>query len=175
MANYRRIVTGEVLALAMARTKQKSSNSSGEELLPENLRGSIRETGLRVTASRVAVLELVTRARTHLSHAEVVEALKSEVWDPATLYRNLMDLTEAGLMRRVDIGDRTWRFERARFQSPSEQQEHGHPHFCCTKCGDVTCLPSMSVEAGSPKIRLPESVRAGQFEVQLRGLCNTCT
>lgn len=130
----------------------------------------LRAAGLRSTAPRVAVLRELEAAKTPLSHAELVETLDHEGYDRVTLYRNLTDLTEAGLVVRADLGDHVWRFELRR--------EHGrrtgsHPHFTCTDCGTVSCLPDEAVRLASTK-GAPRSVSARQVEIQLRGLCDRC-
>jgi Fur family ferric uptake transcriptional regulator len=48
-----------------------------------------------------------------------------------------------------------------------------HPHFVCTSCGKVVCLPDLHISLS----QAPECSRAIQkqrFEVQLRGLCDDC-
>jgi len=134
-----------------------------------DLRRDLRHAGLRATAPRLAVLSLLRRAPMPLSHPEVNTALAARGWDRATLYRNLVDLTRRGLARRVDLGDRIWRFEDAR-------AEHGaseHPHFVCTECGEVVCLHGVAVSwratAGAPR-----ALRRGEIEVQVRGRCDRC-
>ena len=134
------------------------------------LRAELRERGLRATPSRLAVLELL-RAHARqppMSHAEVTAKLSAGPWDPATIYRNLTDLVEAGLVRRSDMGDHVWRFEPV-------SAEHGgaaHPHFVCTECGTVACLPPM--EFVVPRARTPRALRQRNVEVQVRGLCDSC-
>ena len=132
----------------------------------EELREAIRAAGLRATRSRVVVLELLRGRTAPTSHTEVAELLEDAGWDRVTLYRNLTDLTSAGLLRRVDLGDHIWRFE------PTSHPQHGelHPHFLCTSCGEVACLPVITVDPAG----LPRSFAAGQVEVQLRGLCDEC-
>ena len=103
-----------------------------------------------------------------VSHAEVSAQLTDSVCDPATLYRNLIDLTDAGLVRRTDIGDHVWRFELI----SAEHDATKHPHFVCTSCGTVECLPPM--ELAVPKAKTPRSVKQRKVEVQVRGLCDTC-
>jgi Fe2+ or Zn2+ uptake regulation protein len=71
----------------------------------------IRAAGLRSTSSRVAVLRYLMGAEQPVSHANLVEALADEGFDRATIYRNLMDLTEVALLTRSDLGDHVWRFE----------------------------------------------------------------
>ncbi len=130
----------------------------------------IRGVGLRSTAPRVAVLRELETAQAPRSHAELVEALGHEGYDRVTIYRNLTDLTEAGLVVRADLGDHVWRFELKR-----EAGGHAgtHPHFTCTDCGAVSCLPEEAVKLASTR-GAPKSVTARKVEIQLRGLCDRC-
>jgi len=134
----------------------------------EVLRKLLRDRGLRATSSRLAVLEhLRTHPEQPMSHAEIAEKLAGP-WDPATIYRNLLDLVEIGLARRTDVGDHVWRFE-----SINEAHKDGHPHFVCTECGVVACLPEM--ELVLPRAKTPRAVKHRKVELQLRGLCDSCT
>jgi Fur family ferric uptake transcriptional regulator len=138
--------------------------------MDDDLRQRIRAAGLRVTSARVAVLRMLSGRGTPSSHPEVFAELQPEGWDRATLYRNLVDLTEVGLLRRVDHGDHVWRYE-------LDQSTHGddveHPHFLCTSCGDLTCLDAVEVKlpAGTG---VPGAVRTGRVQIQFRGLCDRC-
>src|SRR5258707_7336790 len=76
----------------------------------ETLRAAVREAGLRATPSRIAVLHLLRTAGSPISHSGVVAKLSSQAWDPATIYRNLTDLSDVGLARRTDVGDHSWPF-----------------------------------------------------------------
>ncbi|MCB9487928.1 MAG: transcriptional repressor [Deltaproteobacteria bacterium] len=136
----------------------------------EKIREALHRGGLRATGSRIAVLSLLMRDGRPLSHAEVVEALGPSVADRATLYRNLVDLAEVGLLRRTELGDRTWRFE---FIDAEHQGEVRHPHFICTECGSVECLPELAVAAGRAA-HTPKALKAGDVEIQIRGVCDEC-
>jgi Fur family transcriptional regulator, ferric uptake regulator len=70
----------------------------------------IREAGLRATAPRVAVLGVLDGARGPLTHGQVHRRLAAQGLDRATVYRNLRDLSEAGLLLRTDLGDHVWRY-----------------------------------------------------------------
>ncbi|MFW5738850.1 MAG: Fur family transcriptional regulator, partial [Myxococcota bacterium] len=87
----------------------------------------------------------------------------------ATLYRNLLDLARAGLARRKDLGDHIWRFERVYDQ----EHETSHPHFVCTICGQVTCMPGLAV-ALRQREGIPKAVREREVEVEIRGRCDHC-
>ena len=144
------------------------SSSAGTST--EELRSQIRGSGLRGTASRIAVLRLLRTASKPVSHAEVVESLKNEPWDRATLYRNLVDMEQAGLARKVELGDRVWRFDGA--VSERAHDATLHPHFVCTTCGDVQCLPEVSIN--SPVQKGPRALSRLEVEVQVRGVCDDC-
>lgn len=132
------------------------------------LRAQLRRSGLRATRSRLTVLRLLHGAEAPTSHPELTERLADDGWDRATLYRNLVDMTEAGLLRRVDLGDHVWRFELA----GRPHDSNAHPHFLCTSCGDVSCLPDLPLALEGSG--LPRAVVDGQVSIQLRGLCDEC-
>jgi Fur family ferric uptake transcriptional regulator len=131
---------------------------------------AIRSAGLSRTGPRVAVLQHLETATAPLSHGEIVDALGSG-YDRATVYRNLMDLVRAQLITRSDLGDHVWRFEVVRSGEAAHTSEH--PHFLCTDCGEVSCLPAEVVSV-VPVRGVPRSLRRRDVEVQIKGLCNSC-
>lgn len=139
--------------------------------MDDDLRARIRAAGLRVTPARIAVLRMLSGRGTPPSHPEVFAELQSGGWDRATLYRNLVDLTEVGLLRRVDLGDHVWRYELAGATHEGVEGAE-HPHFLCTNCGDVACLDA--VEVRLPTAGVPGAVRSGRVQIQFRGLCDRC-
>jgi Fur family ferric uptake transcriptional regulator len=138
----------------------------------DELRGAVRAVGLRATPSRLAVLELLRSSDTPMSHGDVADRLASQAWDRATIYRNLTDLAEAGLVRRTDVGDHVWRFEAVN----AEHASGAHPHFVCTECGIVECLPELelAISRQASRSKPPRSVKQRQVEVHVRGLCDAC-
>jgi Fur family ferric uptake transcriptional regulator len=131
----------------------------------DDVRELLSGTGLRTTGPRAAVLRELAKLRAPISHAELADRLAGTMLDRTTVYRNLQSLTEAGLLVRTQLGDKVWRFELPR----SAARGHGlHPHFVCTDCGNVSCLPEKSVALrGTAKLNQV-------VEVQLRGLCAGC-
>src|SRR5262245_1161177 len=106
-----------------------------------------------------------------LTHGDVCDRLEDAGFDRATVWRNLADLTEAGLVRRTDLGDHLWRFELAtKVEHPVPE---AHPHFVCTECGNVACLPEGAVTL-NPVKGAPRAIADGAVEVQVRGTCNAC-
>ena len=142
----------------------------------DELRGALREAGLRATPARMAVLARLRgdewgagRAAAPISHPELADALASHGWDRVTIYRNLVDLTQAGLARRTDIGDHVWRFEATR---PSHGSVEAHPHFVCNECGTVQCVPESAVNVAETGV--PGAAFGRAIEIQLKGVCVRC-
>jgi Fur family ferric uptake transcriptional regulator len=106
-----------------------------------------------------------------MSHAEIFDALEDKGFDRATVYRNLVDLTEVGLLSRTDVGDHVWRFELRRQGQRGHQSEH--PHFMCIDCGEVACLPDLNIRI-APTPGIPRAISAKGFEIQLKGQCDRC-
>jgi Fur family ferric uptake transcriptional regulator len=138
---------------------------------PDELTTALREAGLRRTAPRIAVLQRLEQAAAPLSHAEIVDGLGVSGFDRATVYRNLTDLVEAGMVTRTDLGDHVWRFELVRGENSPHAAEH--PHFLCVDCGDVSCLPGDSVTIATAR-GVPRAVSKRKIEVQIKGRCDTC-
>lgn len=134
-----------------------------------DLKAALREAGLRSTAPRLAVLEYLYKVGAPASHAELHDKLAASGFDRATLYRNLIDLADAGLVTRTDLGDHVWRFELRR-----AEQSVRHPHFTCVDCGAVACLPDVKVLV-KPGRGVPRALQQQQVEVQLRGRCDACS
>jgi Fur family ferric uptake transcriptional regulator len=137
--------------------------------LIQTIRDQIRESGLRCTMARVHVLEQMYQAKTPLSHADLAAVLSPKGFDKATIYRNLVELAEVGILNRVELGDHVWRFELKR-----DQGEHvgEHPHFVCVDCGEVSCLPGVSVNVLSAPAQ--KSVIGEVTQVVLKGRCDRC-
>jgi Fur family ferric uptake transcriptional regulator len=136
----------------------------------KDLQGLLRDAGLRSTAPRLAVLEYFHANGGQNSHAELFLALEGRGFDRATIYRNLMDLAEAEILSRTDLGDHVWRFELKRGAGGIVHAGE-HPHFVCVDCGGVSCLPELAIRLFG---RAPRSVMKKQFEIQLKGLCDEC-
>ena len=134
----------------------------------------VRGAGLRCTTCRVAVLQHLAESASPISHADLADVLVPAGYDKSTVYRCLVELAEAGIISRLDLGDHVWRFELRSGQD--ETAEHAgaeHPHFMCLDCGKVTCLPEIEVKivpTGSKKPALMGDVT----EVFLKGHCTEC-
>ncbi len=73
-------------------------------------------------------------------------------------------MTEAGLLRKMELGDHVWRYERVSGAGDAS----AHPHLLCVDCGSIQCLDDNQVE-------LKASTSVGHIEdVLLKGRCPDC-
>jgi Fur family ferric uptake transcriptional regulator len=129
------------------------------------LRQLLMGRSFRVTEQRLSLLRELARLSAPVSYPELCERLAGTPLDRVTIYRNLVSLTRAGVLVRTQLGDNVWRYE----LPATEGAEHGrHPHFVCTDCGDIACLPVGAVTLQG------EAAQNEVAEVQLRGRCVGC-
>lgn len=130
-----------------------------------DLRQLLVGRGFRVTEQRMVLLRELVKLRVPVSYPELSERLAGTALDRVTIYRNLVGLTAAGVLVRTQLGDTVWRYELPQ----TDATEHGrHPHFVCTDCGDIACLPANAVTLRG------DVARNEVAEVQLRGRCFGC-
>ena len=96
----------------------------------EAIKRSLEGSGLRCTPQRYAVMAFLMGHTGHSTAAEIFAAVNR--LDPrssrATIYNNLRDLVQAGLVREVAVEGRA-----ARFDAKGSR----HHHFICDRCGKV--------------------------------------
>ena len=128
----------------------------------------VQQAGLRCTSARLAVLQYLRGVTSPMTHAEISKALVPLGFDKATLFRNLVDLTDADLLVRAELGDHVWRFE---IRDPDDPDKGIHPHFVCVDCGNVTCLTGIEFNTASK--RRAKSI-GKVTEILLKGHCMDC-
>ncbi len=97
--------------------------------LRASVESRLRAAGLRNSRSRQQVVDVLVRAGRPLSLPEVLAADGELAQSSA--YRNLGELVEVGVARRVESAD-----DHARFELHESLTGHHH-HLVCTSCGRV--------------------------------------
>jgi len=130
----------------------------------EQSRTLLKSKALRVTGSRVALVNALMRAGEPVSLETAHKLCGQTGGDQATIYRNLQALTGAGLLRVVKGVGRREMFELA-------AHKHGHAHLACTKCGRVECMDMADLPA---KPANPTGWAINDVSVTVWGLCPEC-
>lgn len=127
----------------------------------------LRRHGLRVTAPRLAVLD-VLEGRAHLDADEVLQQVRTTLPTVSVqaVYDVLHALADAGIVRRIEPAGHPARYER--------RTGDNHHHVVCRGCGavdDVDCV------VGHAPCLTPSSTSGFSVEmaeVTFWGLCPTC-
>jgi Fur family transcriptional regulator, peroxide stress response regulator len=129
------------------------------------IKRSLEGSRLRCTPQRYAVMAFLMDCNRHPTAAEIFEAVNR--LDPrsskATVYNNLRDLVQAGLVREVAVEGRA-----ARFDAKGTR----HHHFICDRCGNVEDLDWYEVR--KPASRSLGNRVLRECELIFRGLCTQC-
>src|SRR5437868_7030865 len=132
---------------------------------PDAIKHSLAGSGLRSTPQRYAVMAFLLGQAGHPTAAEIFEAVNRV--DPrssrATIYNNLRDLVQTGLVREVAVEGRAARFDAKGIR---------HHHFICDRCGNVEDVDWYDVAR-------PDAASLGkrvlrECELIFRGLCTKC-
>ena len=132
----------------------------------KGIQRSLESSRLRCTPQRYAVMAFLTECKRHPTAAEIFEAVNR--LDPrsskASVYNNLRDLVEAGLVREVAVEGRAARFD---------AKGRRHHHFICDRCGNVEDLEWYQVR--KPASRSLGNRVLRECELIFRGLCSKCS
>ena len=129
----------------------------------------LREKGLKLTKSRLVVLEMVFATHSHFDAEELYQMIwsKDKSVSRATVYRTLPYLTASGLVRK------------SMRQDGRDQYEHvyGHPdhlHIICTGCGKVIEQTDKKLEAAIIQIAINNGFSFTDYQLSIKGLCSLC-
>ena len=130
----------------------------------EELRGA----GLRVTAARVALLEIV-RDGDHLGVEAIAAGVRDRIGHISlqAVYDALHALTAAGLVRRIEPAGTPPRFE--------GRVRDNHHHIVCRSCGVVADVDCAVGEAPCLTASDDHGFSIDEAEVIYWGLCPACT
>lgn len=110
------------------------------------------------------MLDVLRTAGLPLSVDDVQQRLNAVELDRTTVFRNLTTLVRVGLARRLDLGDRVWRFVHVAAGAWAT--------FVCTGCGEVQALERVRFAVGMP--RAPGAIARREIELYARGRCDRC-
>lgn len=122
----------------------------------------------RRSVKRDAMLDLLRSTDCHPSADWVFQQLRPVYPDLSlgTVYRNLNQLCEHGLIKRVGTVNGQERYD---------ADLHPHAHFVCTRCGSVTDLPlSPPAQGYVEECSKQFGFEAESYEVRVKGLCQAC-
>ncbi len=128
----------------------------------------LRRAGLRATEPRCAVLAVLLEADHALSPAEIAGRPSLQGIDRVSVYRSLGAISAAGLAHGVSGPDGVTRYRA--HQPGAEGCPGDHPHFFCTACGGMWCLPAQRL----PFVQVPPGASVTSKQLVVNGRCGGC-
>ena len=130
----------------------------------------LRASGLKATANRLLIMEVIGSNNSPLTSAEVLHTVeRTRPINRVTVYRILDLLVEHHLLERISAGGRAAYFGMA----PSEHHP-SHPHFYCVNCGLINCLSHESLTIHPENLQKTFPGKIQRIEIQVEGICRTC-
>lgn len=122
---------------------------------------------LRMTNQREMILKELSKSKEHLSADELYGRVRKKMprISLATVYRNLEILSEAGIIRKLEISGRQKRFD-------SEVVEHDHIY--CVQCHRIE---NLQIDKSEMKVPTQDTVKGYTItgcRLEVTGLCPRC-
>jgi Fe2+ or Zn2+ uptake regulation protein len=145
-----------------------SEDPAKVEALIEDCVGKLRARGLRRSAGLEALLRHLARHHHPATLGELARAPGLRKLDQATIYRLVMKLENAGLVRRLGLHERATYFL---LLVPG----HHHDYLVCTDCGRIEDVEiHCPAEGLEDRIMARTGYRGLYHELEFFGVCPDC-
>lgn len=128
-----------------------------------------RPIGGRRSGKRDVIVRVFLQQQGHISADDLVAIVRREDAriSRATIYRTLQWMVEAGIARRVDLGEGKFRFEHS-YRHPR------HFHLICKSCNQLFEFLSSDIEALIEEVASARAFSPAQSVIQVFGTCEQC-
>lgn len=130
----------------------------------EDLLNELKNKKIRLSHQRLKVLEYLTENQTHPTVDEIYTGLHHDVptLSKTTVYNTLNSLTEAGLVRVINIEDNESRYD---------INTHNHGHFKCELCKKIY---DFNIAIDSFHTHELNDFEINDKSVYFKGICPQC-
>lgn len=128
---------------------------------------ALKDSGVRITPQRHAVLEFLVNSMTHPTADDIYKALEGKFpnMSVATVYNNLRVFREIGLVKELTYGDSSSRFD----FNTSE-----HYHIICDECGKIVDFHYPSLEEVESLAEQVTGFDVRDHRMEIYGTCSSC-
>ena len=122
---------------------------------------------MKYSKQRELVLKTLQQNMVHPTADYVYELLKKELpsLSLATVYRNLNQLAENGMIRKIEGLDGAIHFD---------HNLEKHYHFICTKCNKVYDVPYDVAPDLADKVSAQTGLIIENYDISFKGICPEC-
>ncbi|CAM3214306.1 peroxide-responsive transcriptional repressor PerR [Filibacter tadaridae] len=128
---------------------------------------TLKKSGVRITPQRHAILEYLISTESHPTADDIYKALESNFpnMSVATVYNNLRVFRNAGLIKELNYGDASSRFDFV---------THDHYHIICEKCGTIVDFHYPGLEEVEHLATHVTGFEVGSHRLEVYGTCPAC-
>lgn len=132
----------------------------------ETILNYLKKRGLRQSRIRKLLVEIFTKSQKPVSAVDLLEEFKVPA-NKTTVYRELYILVDQNVLREVDFGDGTKRYELA--------SDTHHHHLICTSCKKVEDIDLKTDLAKDEKeITTKTGFKISFHSLEFFGFCKKC-
>ncbi len=144
-----------------------SKSAAGE--LVEQVIKRLKTKGFRRTEALASLLTEMARSHRPMTFAELGSLTSLAGRDQATIYRIIVKLDEAGVLRRLGFRDRAAHYQ---LIIPG----HHHDYLVCKSCGTVAEVDvPQPLEPLEKEIAAQSGWKAVEHELEFFGVCPSCS
>jgi Fe2+ or Zn2+ uptake regulation protein len=133
----------------------------------ETYTSHLHKHGFRMTPQRMAILNILTQAGTHLTPIAICQQAAAALpgLTDATVYRTLTFLAQQGLVLAAHVGNGQLVYEIA---------GRNHHHLICRSCGSTCEIGHDLLESLYEQFQASTGYQIDNIHVTFFGLCPTC-
>jgi Fur family ferric uptake transcriptional regulator len=122
----------------------------------------------RYTGQQRDLVRYIFSQHSHFDAEQLMDAVQREGFkvSRATVYRTLTKLVDAGLLRRLEMGPRTF------YEHDYGYPQHDHLH--CEQCNQIIEFQHPAVEAVIREVCRQQGFQSGGHSFIIRGVCADC-
>ncbi|MHB1361752.1 MAG: Fur family transcriptional regulator [Thermoleophilia bacterium] len=133
--------------------------------MSEELKIYLRESGLKVTAPRMAVFRFLTQ--NDPSPVAAIIEHHAQMIDRASIYRTVALFRKIGIIRDIVAGGR-------RMIELTDQFGSHHHHISCLQCGKSRTVDDRALESDLARIADSNGFRPVSHQIEMSGICADC-
>lgn len=128
---------------------------------------TLKQHGVRITPQRNAILEYLITSKSHPTADEIYRSLASTFPNisVATVYNNLRVFRKIELVKELNYGDASSRFDFA---------THDHYHVICEDCGTIVDFQYPGLEEVEQLASHITGFKINSHRLEVYGVCPTC-
>lgn len=128
----------------------------------------LRESDLKVTPARLAILKLLELTETPVDVASIISYLDKHAikTDPATVFRIMNIFTQRGIAKQIELQEGKSRYELS--------TDSDHHHLICEKCGSIQDISDCGIDMLEKEIIKMKGFTVNRHSLEFFGICHSC-